>query len=113
MPTPPTANFKVPDMLPPDYISAVRVDRRRSWRQVIDQSVQYFEESNQDAKLMDATFNQAYTLMTSAKAREAFELTQEPEDMRKRYGMNALWPGLPAGAPAGGAGRALCHRQHV
>ena len=35
----------VPDMLPPDYISAVRVDRRRSWRQVIDQSVKYFEES--------------------------------------------------------------------
>ena len=76
-PTPPTANFQVPDMLPPDYISAVRVDRRRSWRQVIDQSVQYFEDTNQDAKLMDATFNQAYTLMTSAKAREAFELTQE------------------------------------
>ncbi len=25
-------NFKVPDLLPPDYISAVRVDRRRSWR---------------------------------------------------------------------------------
>ena len=25
-------NFKVPDLLPPEYISAVRVDRRRSWR---------------------------------------------------------------------------------
>src|SRR6266566_5177749 len=28
-------NFRVPDLLPPDYISAVRVDRRRSWRQMI------------------------------------------------------------------------------
>jgi hypothetical protein len=86
-------NFKVPDLLPPDYISAVRVDRRRSWRQMIDQSVTYFEESNQDSKLMDATFNQAYTLMTSTKAREAFDLTQESEDTRKRYGMNRFGQG--------------------
>ena len=50
------------------YIAAVRVDRRRSWRSAIDQSVSYFE-SNQDARLMDATFSQAYTLMSSAKAR--------------------------------------------
>ena len=90
---PAEANFKVPDMLPPDYISAVRVDRRRDWRQVIDQSVKYFEESNQDAKLMDSTFDQAYTLMTSTKAREAFDLTQENEDMRKRYGLNRFGQG--------------------
>lgn len=86
-------NFKVPDLLPPEYISAVRVDRRRSWRQEVDKSVQYFEDTNQDSKLMDATFNQAYTLMTSAKAREAFELSQEPEEVRKRYGMNRFGQG--------------------
>ena len=90
---PAAPNFEVPDMLPPEYISAVRVDRRRSWRQEVDKSVQYFEETNQDAKLMDATFNQAYTLMTSTKAREAFELSQEPEDVRKRYGMNRFGQG--------------------
>ncbi|HUD14769.1 MAG TPA: DUF1501 domain-containing protein [Terracidiphilus sp.] len=86
-------NFTVPDLLPPEYISAVRVDRRRSWRQEVDKSVQYFEDTNQDSKLMDATFNQAYTLMTSAKAREAFELSQEPEEVRKRYGMNRFGQG--------------------
>src|SRR5260370_313699 len=42
---------------------------------------------------MDATFTQAYTLMTSAKAREAFELSQEPEEVRKRYGMNRFGQG--------------------
>ncbi|WP_263351086.1 DUF1501 domain-containing protein [Acidicapsa acidisoli] len=90
---PAAPDFKVPDMLPPEYISAVRVDRRRSWRAEVDKSVQYFEETNQDTKLMDATFNQAYTLMTSAKAREAFELNQEPEEVRKRYGMNRFGQG--------------------
>jgi hypothetical protein len=89
---PSAPDFKVPDMLPPDYIAAVRVDRRRSWRNAIDQSVSYFE-SNQDAKLMDATFSQAYTLMSSAKAREAFELGQEPDAVRERYGKNRFGQG--------------------
>jgi hypothetical protein len=80
-------NFKVPDMLPPDYLSALRVDRRRNWRDMIDHTVSKFETS-QDARLLDATFHQAYTLMSSQKAREAFELAKEPEDVRQRYGLN-------------------------
>ena len=89
---PSAADFHVPDMLPPDYISAVRVDRRRNWRNEIDKSVAYFEDS-QDAKLMDASFHQAYTLMTSAKAREAFDLTQEPDKVKERYGKNRFGMG--------------------
>ena len=80
-------NFKVPDLLPPDYLSAPRVDRRRNWREMIDRTVSKFETS-QDARLLDATFHQAYTLMSSQKAREAFELAKEPEDTRRRYGQN-------------------------
>src|ERR1700749_4350638 len=56
---PAEANFKDPAMLPTDCVPAVGVDRRRDWRQVIDQAVKYFEEANQDAKLMDSTFDQA------------------------------------------------------
>jgi hypothetical protein len=80
-------NFRVPDLLPPDYLSALRVDRRRNWREMIDRTVSKFETS-QDARLLDATFHQAYTLMSSQKAREAFELAKEPEDTRRRYGQN-------------------------
>jgi len=80
-------NFKVPDMLPPDYLSALRVDRRRNWRAMIDHTVSKFETS-QDARLLDATFHQAYTLMSSQKARAAFELAKEPEEVRQRYGLN-------------------------
>jgi len=80
-------NFKVPDLLPPDYLSALRVDRRRNWREMIDHTVSKFETS-QDARLLDSTFHQAYTLMSSEKARAAFELAKEPEDVRRRYGLN-------------------------
>lgn len=80
-------NFRVPDMLPPDYLTALRVDRRRNWREMVDKSVSKFETS-QDARLLDSTFQQAYTLMSSQKAREAFELHREPEKMREKYGVN-------------------------
>jgi len=80
-------NFRVPDMLPPDYLTALRVDRRRNWREMVDKTVSKFETS-QDARLLDATFQQAYTLMSSQKAREAFELHREPEKTREKYGVN-------------------------
>jgi hypothetical protein len=80
-------NFRVPDMLPPEYLSALRVDRRKDWRAMVDRTVSKFETS-QDARLLDTTFHQAYTLMSSQKAREAFELHREPEQMREKYGLN-------------------------
>src|SRR4029078_6748898 len=80
-------NFKVPDMLPPDYLTALRVDRRKNWREMVDKTVSKFEPSA-DARLLDSTFHQAYTLMSSQKAREAFELSREPEKVREKYGLN-------------------------
>ena len=84
---PSTPNFKVPDMLPPDYISSVRVDRRRKLREMVDASVKEFEVSP-DAQLLDDNFHQAYTLMSSAKMREAFDLSKEPDAVKDRYGRN-------------------------
>ena len=80
-------NFKVPDMLPPDYLTALRVDRRKNWREMVDHTVSKFETS-QDARLLDSTFHQAYTLMSSKKARDAFDLSKEPESVREKYGLN-------------------------
>jgi hypothetical protein len=80
-------NFRVPDMLPPEYLSALRVDRRKNWRGMVDKTVSMFETS-QDARLLDSTFQQAYTLMSSQKARDAFELHREPDAVREKYGVN-------------------------
>ena len=79
-------NFKVPDMLPPKELGEVRLERRRELRQVVDSAVKNFEAS-ESAKLMDQNFAQAYKLMTSTKAREAFALEKEPLKVRERYGM--------------------------
>jgi len=80
-------DFQVRDMLPPDYISAMRLDRRRNLRQIVDGVVGKFEKSD-DARLLDSNFHQAYTLLSSREAREAFDISKEPEDLRKRYGEN-------------------------
>ena len=85
-------NFKVPDLLPPDYLTALRVDRRRNWREMVDASVSKFETSA-DARLLDSTFHSAYTLMSSEKARAAFELTKESDETRERYGKNRFGQG--------------------
>jgi hypothetical protein len=84
---PSVKDFRVPDLLPPAELPVVRVDRRRRLRDLVDQSVKEFEASPQ-ARLMDANFEQAYRLMTSTQAREAFALDQEPEALRDRYGRN-------------------------
>jgi uncharacterized protein (DUF1501 family) len=79
-------DFKVPDLLPPDEIGEVRLERRRNLRQVVDSAVKNFE-SSPSAELMNANFASAYRLMTSTKAREAFDLGKEPQKVRERYGM--------------------------
>src|SRR5688572_230086 len=79
-------DFKVPDLLPPSEIGEARLQRRRELREVVDDTVKSFEASA-TAQLMDVNFDSAYRLMTSTKAREAFDLAKEPEKVRERYGM--------------------------
>src|ERR1700687_5388803 len=78
-------NFKVPDLLPPDYISAVRAGRRQKLRDALDGSLAAFEKNGQ-ARQLDENFNLAYRLMSSAPARAALALEKEPPATRDRYG---------------------------
>jgi hypothetical protein len=80
-------DFKVPDLLPPGYIGEARANRRQKMRDIVDGTVRDFE-SSENAALMDANFATAFKLMSSTKARDAFDLAKEPEKVRERYGMN-------------------------
>jgi Protein of unknown function (DUF1501) len=77
--------FTVPDLLPPDYISNVRANRRQRMRDAVDGALDAFEKQPQ-AKQLDANFHLAYRLMSSPQAREAFALHREPAATRDRYG---------------------------
>ncbi|MDR3621390.1 MAG: DUF1501 domain-containing protein [Paludisphaera borealis] len=78
--------FRVPDLLPPQEIGTVRLDRRRKIRDLVDNAVDLFE-SSESAAILDDNFQSAFRLMTSTQAREAFDLSQEPQQVRDRYGM--------------------------
>ncbi|MFM7077330.1 MAG: DUF1501 domain-containing protein [Planctomycetaceae bacterium] len=87
MADPSRPDFKVPDLLPPDQVAGVRVDRRRKMRDVVESVTRDFEAS-EDARLLDDGFQAAWRLMTSEKARAAFDLAAEPPAVREAYGMN-------------------------
>ena len=87
MADPSKPNFKVPDLLPPQDIGTVRLERRKKLREIVDNRISDFEKSD-DAKLLNENFHTAYRLMTSTKARNAFDLSNEKTKTRERYGMN-------------------------
>jgi hypothetical protein len=80
-------NFKVPDLLPPEEIGEVRLERRRRMRDIVDSAVGNFE-ATESADLLNSNFEAAFRMMTSPQAREAFDLSKEPQAVRERYGMN-------------------------
>jgi len=84
---PSKADFRVPDLLPPKQIGEVRIDRRRKLREAVDRTVSNFEKS-ENAKLLDSSFEAAFRIITSEKARAAFDLSQEPQAVREKYGMS-------------------------
>jgi hypothetical protein len=82
---PSAKDFKVPDLLPPDYISAVRARRRQKMRAAVEGGLAAFEKTP-GARQMDDSFELAYRLMSSRQARQAFDLHREPDSVRDRYG---------------------------
>jgi hypothetical protein len=87
MADPSKPNFTVPDLLPPADLGEVRLERRKRLRELVEAKTRNFEAS-EDAKLLDANFESAFRLMNSKQAREAFDLTREPAEVRERYGLN-------------------------
>jgi hypothetical protein len=87
MADPSKPDFKVPDLIPPETIGTARIDRRKRMRDVVESTMKKFEAS-ESARIMDENFQSAYRLMTSTQARDAFDLSKEPIEVRERYGMN-------------------------
>ena len=56
-------------------------------RQAVDRAVSHFE-SVPDARLLDSNFHSAYRLMSSETARAAFDLSEEDDKTKDRYGRN-------------------------
>lgn len=79
--------FKVQDLNLPGGVDVDRFTRRRSALESVNE---YFStRHNADSvSAMDSFYERAYSLISSDKAREAFDIEKEAGEMRDRYGRN-------------------------
>ena len=85
---PESSNFSVRDLAMPSGLTGERFASRKKIKDIIDNRFSKLEKSDQlDA--MDSFYMKAYDLISSPKARAAFEIDKEPADMRAAYGMNS------------------------
>jgi Protein of unknown function (DUF1501) len=85
---PAQGNFQVRDLNLPKGVDDSRFARRKSLLETVDQHFRSLEESDA-IDSMDAFYQHAYKLISSQKAREAFDLKAEPDALKDEYGRNA------------------------
>jgi hypothetical protein len=85
LPDPSKPDFVVPDLSLPKSISAEAIDDRRTMLKIVDQYYRQKENTTEFAK-MDTFHEQALRMILSPHVKEAFNISQESEKMRDRYG---------------------------
>ena len=79
----------VDDLKLPPEVFALRLQRRAELRTVIESAMPEVEKAVERYNL-DDYYQRALNLIVSGRARKAFDLSQESEDMRDNYGRNTF-----------------------
>ncbi|MSQ93851.1 MAG: DUF1501 domain-containing protein [Gemmataceae bacterium] len=85
---PAAPNFRVGDLEVPAGMSASRLDARRELLGQLDQLQRRTE--SRTTQTHDSSYDRAFRLLTSQRARDAFDLNLEPARLRDRYGRNTF-----------------------
>lgn len=80
-------DFKVRDLNLPSGVDQERFNRRKSLLETVDHHFRTLESSDA-LESMDAFYQHAYKLISSQKAREAFDINKEDDKTRDAYGRN-------------------------
>ncbi len=83
---PARGNFKVRDLTLPSHVDMGRLERRQSLRQAVEGHLRAMDTKADALNAMDEFYQQAYTMVSSPKAREAFELGKESQSSVAAYG---------------------------
>ncbi|MEZ6040801.1 MAG: DUF1501 domain-containing protein [Planctomycetaceae bacterium] len=81
-------DFRVKDLESPAGLSLDRIDRRRMFAEQLARWDENQGRSNSSSQ--DSALNRAVAMVTSAKARAAFDLEEETPATRRRYGMKTI-----------------------
>ena len=83
--------FRVRDVALPNGLSGERFGARRELRRSVDQLLRIADEKAGDpVNSIDQFYQQGYQLVTSTAAQQAFDIHQEPDKTRDRYGRNGF-----------------------
>jgi uncharacterized protein (DUF1501 family) len=85
---PADGNFNVQDLKLPGGVDEGRFTKRRSVLEAVNAHFEAREKSD-GIEAMDTFYQRAYSLISSQKAREAFNINAEPAKIRDEYGRNA------------------------
>ncbi|MFM1801486.1 MAG: hypothetical protein RJA81_838, partial [Planctomycetota bacterium] len=83
------SRIKVDDLKLPGDVFAARLERRARLRDAIDSGMPNIEKAVEEYNL-NTYYDKALNLVISGKAREAFDLTAESDEIRDRYGRNTF-----------------------
>jgi hypothetical protein len=83
------ANFRVRDLFAPEALPESRVERRQSFLKAVDRLAERIEGSDA-IQSYDQYQQRATSMVLSPKAREAFAIEQESDELRERYGRNTF-----------------------
>lgn len=79
-------DFRVADVSIPESIGTVRTDRRRNMLKSLDRFQQLRDRNGGAVADRNEFYRQAYDLITSPSAKQAFRIDEESESLRDRYG---------------------------
>ena len=81
-------DFKVANLVPPKGQTEVRINARRDLLKQIDELQRRAETKT--TRDFDTAYARAFNLLTSPKTKTAFDLTEEKDKLRDRYGRNTF-----------------------
>ncbi|HXG09172.1 MAG TPA: DUF1501 domain-containing protein [Gemmataceae bacterium] len=81
-------NFSVRALALPQGLSMERIESRKGLLEGLDTAFRKVEVKSQDLAGMDKFYQQAFEILNSPKAREAFDIAREPAAVRDKYGRN-------------------------
>ena len=85
------SDFRVRDVSPPKGLGEERFAHRRGLRDQIDRLPRIDQEAAGDpTKALDEYYQQGYSLVSSATAQEAFDISRERDEVREAYGRNSF-----------------------
>ncbi|MBM3844889.1 MAG: DUF1501 domain-containing protein [Verrucomicrobia bacterium] len=82
---PSLADFSLPELSLPAGLSLDRIHARRELQRILDGQARLMDRSAA-AQGLDSYYEKALAMLNSAKLREAFNLSAEPEPVREAYG---------------------------